>query len=84
MGNTQVLCTVTGPCDPSKLRSIGGGGNNSAGEKAEVRVEISFAGFAGVDRKKYGRNDKYVSWLFFALVVASWRSMLYWLVKNGN
>jgi exosome complex component RRP41 len=59
MGNTQVLCTVTGPCDPSKLRSIGGGGNNSSGEKAEVRVEISFAGFAGVDRKKYGRNDKY-------------------------
>lgn len=58
MGNTQVLCTVTGPCDPSKLRSIGGGGSNNAGEKAEVRVEISFAGFAGVDRKKYGRNDK--------------------------
>ncbi|PQE20463.1 exosome complex exonuclease RRP41 protein [Rutstroemia sp. NJR-2017a BBW] len=57
MGNTQVLCTVTGPCDPFKLRSIGGGGNNSSGEKAEVRVEISFAGFAGVDRKKYGRND---------------------------
>jgi exosome complex component RRP41 len=50
MGNTKVICTVTGP-------SEGKGGGGSGGDKAEVKVEISVAGFSGVDRKKR-RTDK--------------------------
>ncbi|TVY81639.1 Exosome complex component ski6, partial [Lachnellula suecica] len=53
MGNTKVICTVTGPTE---------GGNRPGGsDKAGVTVEISIAGFSGVDRKKRGRNDKRVS-----------------------
>ncbi|CAD6442362.1 073ccc37-bbff-40fc-aab1-8e00df0ad474 [Sclerotinia trifoliorum] len=84
MGNTQVLCTVTGPCDPSKLRSIGGGGNSNAGEKAEVRVEISFAGFAGVDRKKYGRNDKRIQELSNTLCTTFTPHLLTTLTSNST
>ncbi len=53
MGNTKVLCTVAGPSEGRR-----GGGGSSAG--AEVRVEISMAGFSGTDRKKRARGDKYV------------------------
>jgi len=55
MGNTKVICTVTGPAE---LKSTGGA--RAGGDKADVRVEISIAGFSGVDRKKRGRNDKLV------------------------
>lgn len=55
MGNTKVICTVSGPTEPK-----GTGGSRSGGDNAEVRVEISIAGFSGVERKKRSRNDKYV------------------------
>lgn len=52
MGNTKVICTVTGPAEPKGGRQ---GGN---GDKADIQVSISIAGFSGVDRKRMGRNDK--------------------------
>jgi exosome complex component RRP41 len=58
MGNTKVICTVTGPAEPK-----GSGGARAGGDNAEVKVEISVAGFSGVDRKRRGRNDKYVLFL---------------------
>jgi exosome complex component RRP41 len=53
MGNTKVICTVAGP---SEQKVVGGG--RGGGDKAEVRVEISVAGFSGVERKRRVRNDK--------------------------
>jgi exosome complex component RRP41 len=53
MGNTKVICTVSGPTEPTTA-----GGSRSGGDNAEVRVEISIAGFSGVERKKRARNDK--------------------------
>ena len=55
MGNTKVICTVSGP---SEQKVSGGGGGRS--DKAGVQVEISVAGFSGVERKRRGRTDKYV------------------------
>lgn len=63
MGNTKVICTVTGPTERS-LAVQGGQGRQQTqgnGEKAEVVVNISVAGFSGVDRKRTGRGDKCVS-----------------------
>ncbi len=51
MGNTKVICTVTGP---SEGKSGGAGGR----DRASVEVTISVAGFSGVDRKRSGRGDK--------------------------
>jgi len=59
MGNTKVICTVTGPSEPK-----GAGGQRAGGERAEVKVEIGVAGFSGVDRKRRGRNDKSVLFFF--------------------
>jgi len=53
MGNTRVLCTVTGP-------SHAEGTSSSSRDHAEVCVEIGVAGFSGVDRKRVGRGDKFV------------------------
>lgn len=55
MGNTKVICTVSGPAEAK-----GSGGSRAGGDKAEVRVDISIAGFSGVERKRVGRTDKYV------------------------
>lgn len=55
MGNTKVLCNVTGP---SEQRRKGGGSEQS--NDAKVDVEINIAPFSGFDRKRRGRNDKYV------------------------
>jgi len=43
----------------------GGGGGGKDREKAVVVVEIGVAGFSGVDRKRRGRNDKFVFPFFF-------------------
>jgi exosome complex component RRP41 len=54
MGNTKVLCTVTGPAEGRQTGQRGGKDN-----EARVEVEIGFAGFSGVERRKR-RNDKCV------------------------
>ena len=56
MGNTKILCTVAGPAE--ERRRGAGGGVTSSDEKASVVVEVSVAGFSGVDRKRRGRGDK--------------------------
>ncbi|KAJ4397486.1 Exosome non-catalytic core component [Gnomoniopsis smithogilvyi] len=65
MGNTKVMCVVTGPTDQQSARRAGGGGaqqQRSEQEKeAEVAVSIVIAGFSSVDRKRRGRNDKRIS-----------------------
>lgn len=69
MGNTKVMCVVTGPTDQQSARRAGGGGGGGAQQQqqrseqdkeAEVAVSIVIAGFSSVDRKRRGRNDKYV------------------------
>ena len=57
MGNTKVICTVSGP----KEATAQGGQRGGSRDEAEVRVEIGIAGFSGTDRKRTGRNDKSVS-----------------------
>ncbi|KAI9692604.1 MAG: Exosome non-catalytic core component [Bathelium mastoideum] len=52
MGNTKVICTVAGPAEQ---RRIGAGGQRL---EADVVVEINFAGFSGLERKRRGRSDK--------------------------
>ena len=54
LGNTKVLCTVAGPAEGR--RGAGGGGWDEG--KANIVVEMSVAGFSGVDRKLRGRVDK--------------------------
>lgn len=52
MGNTKIMCTITGPTESRR----GGGSTTSA--EAKVEVEIGVAGFSGVDRKKRSKGDK--------------------------
>lgn len=54
MGNTKVICTVSGPSEGRRSGAGGGGGDANA----SVQVEIGIAGFSGVDRKRRGRGDK--------------------------
>lgn len=54
MGNTKVICTVSGPSEGRRSAAGGGGGDTNA----TVQVEIGIAGFSGVDRKRRGRGDK--------------------------
>lgn len=66
MGNTKVMCVVTGPTDQQSARRAGGGGGGGGqrseqDKEAEVAVSIVIAGFSSVDRKRRGRGDKYVS-----------------------
>lgn len=53
MGNTKVICTVTGPAE---VRGRGSGG--AGDDRAVVAVDINVAGFSGVDRKRRGKGDK--------------------------
>jgi exosome complex component RRP41 len=57
-GNTKVICTVTGPAEPS-MRS------RQVHDRATVSVEVTFAAFSGNERKKRGKGDKCVFSLFF-------------------
>jgi exosome complex component RRP41 len=63
MGNTKVICTVSGPAEG---RRVGGG---TGGGEASVQVEISIAGFSGVERKKRSRTDKYAALLPLASIL---------------
>ncbi|KAF2151735.1 ribosomal protein S5 domain 2-like protein [Myriangium duriaei CBS 260.36] len=53
MGNTKVLCTVTGPAEPSRR-----GGRSEQSNDAKVEVEIDVAAFATTDRRRRARGDK--------------------------
>lgn len=64
MGNTKVICTVTGPAESVSKQGRGAGGGGGGGSEAQVVVEIGIAGFSGVDRKRRARGDKYVCLLF--------------------
>lgn len=50
MGNTKVVCTVSGPTEPKM-----GTGTRGTGE-AKIEVEIGFAGFSGVERRRRGKD----------------------------
>ncbi|KIH94902.1 exosome complex component RRP41 [Sporothrix brasiliensis 5110] len=63
MGNTKVMCVLTGPSEPGPKRAgtvTAGGGTTGAGNEtaAEVVVNIVVAGFSSVDRRRRGRTDK--------------------------
>lgn len=64
MGNTKVMCVVTGPTDQQAARRVAGGGGGAQQQRseqdkdAEVVVSIVVAGFSSVDRKRRGRGDK--------------------------
>lgn len=62
MGNTTVLCTVSGP---QELRKAGPARDQS--NEAKIEVEIDVAPFSQMDRKKRTRNDKYASTVCFIL-----------------
>jgi exosome complex component RRP41 len=54
MGNTKVLCTVSGPQELKRVGAQLSGG----GTEARIEVEVGIAGFAGIDRKRTGKNDR--------------------------
>ena len=56
MGNTKIICTVAGPAEGRRTGS--GGGGSGGDNNATIQVEISIAGFSGVDRKRRMRGDK--------------------------
>ncbi|MCJ1479206.1 Exosome non-catalytic core component [Lambiella insularis] len=59
MGNTKILCTVAGPAEERRRGAGGTMGSGGGGEdRASVLVEVSVAGFSGVDRKRRGKGDK--------------------------
>ena len=55
MGNTKVLCTVSGPSEGRRAVGAGSAGNSV---DADIRVDITVAAFSGVDRKRRQRGDK--------------------------
>lgn len=74
MGNTKILCVVSGPSEALQRRGKGGGGGRGGEDenRATVEVEVLMAGFAGVDRprrKVGGRGpDRYVSFILFSFI----------------
>ncbi|KAI1076203.1 ribosomal protein S5 domain 2-like protein [Whalleya microplaca] len=69
MGNTKVMCVVSGPSEDkrkagagtttaSNTGGAGGAGGAGGGGGADVNVSIVVAGFSSVDRKRRGRGDK--------------------------
>jgi exosome complex component RRP41 len=53
MGNTKILVSVTGPAEGRQSGQRGGSGG-----QAKVEVEINFAGFSGMERRRRGGGDK--------------------------
>lgn len=60
MGHTKVMCVVTGPSEQQAQAQRRGGQAASGRDAAVISVNVVVAGFSSVDRKKRGRNDKYV------------------------
>lgn len=63
MGNTKVMCVVTGPSEQQQQQQQApaqrrGGGQAGGRDGASINVNVVVAGFSSVDRKKRGRNDK--------------------------
>lgn len=59
MGNTKVMCVLTGPSEQQQQqRRAQVGGTGSQRDAAAISVNVIVAGFSSVDRKKRGRNDK--------------------------
>jgi len=54
MGNTKILCTVSGPTESRRT-------NRTESATAAISVDLSIAGFSAVDRKKSSRTDKRVT-----------------------
>ena len=57
MGHTKVMCVVTGPSEQTQARRAV---QQQQRDGAAISVNLVVAGFSSVDRKKRGRNDKYV------------------------
>ncbi|KAG8627605.1 hypothetical protein KVT40_005088 [Elsinoe batatas] len=51
-GNTEILCTVSGPLETKRL------GRSEQSSRATLSVSISVAPFASTDRKRTSRTDK--------------------------
>lgn len=56
LGNTKILCTISGPSESRRT----GGSRNDQNNDAKVEVEINVASFSGTDRKRRARNDRRV------------------------
>ncbi|KAI1003014.1 hypothetical protein K3495_g5190 [Podosphaera aphanis] len=57
MGNTKVICMVTGPFE-GKTTSRQATTHVGGAENADIQVGINIAAFSGVDRKRRAKNDK--------------------------
>lgn len=57
MGNTKIMCTISGP-EESTRRAAAAAGSGGGGAEAQIQVEINIAGFSGVERKRRARTDK--------------------------
>jgi exosome complex component RRP41 len=64
MGNTKVLCIVSGPSESAKKGGSAGASSSasttSTANSADVVVSILIGGFSSVDRKRRARGDKRV------------------------
>lgn len=66
MGHTKVMCVVTGPSEQQQLqqqqqqRRLAGAAQGAQRDVASINVGVTVAGFSSVDRKRRGRNDKWV------------------------
>lgn len=61
MGNTKVMCVLTGPSEQQaqqRKTQVGAGTMGTQRDTAAISVSVVVAGFSSVDRKKRGRNDK--------------------------
>lgn len=54
MGNTKVMCIVTGPEEGRR-----GGASSGGSGDAQIQVDINVVGFSGVERKRRVGADKY-------------------------
>lgn len=66
MGNTKVLCTISGPLELKRVGVAPG----AAGNEARIEVEIGIAGFAGVDRARRTKGDRRTAELQYTIASA--------------